>query len=140
MVEDAPRFSQIVDCFNAFIEDLPLVAHNAPFDIKHLYVNGMNSVENKVVYDTLALSRLTYKGEDSYKLADICELNNIYLCNAHDSLYDSYAAGELFKSIIADKKGIDIDNLFTTEWPPCSMVCARSIKESYDIAMFCKEK
>lgn len=115
MVEDAPKFYQIIDCFNAFIEDLPLVAHNAPFDIKHLYVNGLDSVENKTVYDTLALSRQTYKGEDSYKLVDICKQNNIYVCNAHDSLYDSYAAGELFKSIVADRKGIDIDGLFTTD-------------------------
>ena len=115
MVEDAPKFYQITDCFNAFIEDLPLVAHNAPFDIKHLYVNGLDSVENKIVYDTLALSRRTYKDEYSYKLADICESNAIYICNAHNSLYDSYAAGELFKSIVADRKEIDITELFDTE-------------------------
>lgn len=113
MVENAPKFYQIIDSFNVFIEDLPLVAHNAPFDIKHLYVNGLDSVENKVVYDTLALSRRTYKDESSYKLADICESNAIYICNAHNSLYDCYAAGELFKSIVTDRKEIDLDNLFS---------------------------
>lgn len=115
MVENAPRFYQIINSFNSFIEDLPIVAHNAPFDIKHLYVNGLDSVDNKIVYDTLVLSRRTYKDEYSYKLADICESNNIYICHAHNSLYDSYAAGELFKTIVADKKEIDLDNLFTTE-------------------------
>lgn len=115
MVENAPKFYQIIDSFNAFIEELPLVAHNAPFDIKHLYVNGLDSVEGKTVYDTLALSRRTYKDEYSYKLADICESNNIYICNAHNSLYDSYAAGELFKTIVEDRKEIDLDNLFATE-------------------------
>lgn len=114
MVENAPKFYQIIDSFNAFIEDLPLVAHNAPFDIKHLYVNGLDSVENKIVYDTLALSRHVYKEHYSYKLADICELNNIYICNAHNSIYDSYATGELFKSIIEDKKEVDLDDLFST--------------------------
>lgn len=115
MVADAPCFSQIIKCFNVFIEELPLVAHNAPFDIKHLYVNGLDSVQDKTVYDTLDLSRKVYKGENSYKLTDICEVNNIYMCNAHDALYDSYAAGELFKCIVADIKGIDIDDLFATE-------------------------
>lgn len=115
MVEKSPRFYQIIDSFNEFIEDMPLVAHNAPFDIKHLYVNGLDSVENKTVYDTLSLSRRTYKDHYSYKLKDICELNNIYICNAHNALYDSYAAGELFKCIVADRKGIDLENLFVTE-------------------------
>lgn len=115
MVKDAPKFYQIIDSFNAFIEELPLVAHNAPFDIKHLFVNGLDSVEKKIVYDTLALSRRTYKDEYSYKLGDICKLNNIYICNAHNSLYDSYAAGELFKSIVADRKEIDLDDLFSEE-------------------------
>lgn len=115
MVSDSPKFYQIIDCFNEFIEELPLVSHNAPFDIKHLYVNGLDSIENKIIYDTLALSRHTYKDEFSYKLADICEANNIYVCNAHNSLYDSYAAGELFKSIVADRKEIDLNSIFDTE-------------------------
>lgn len=115
MVKDAPKFSQIIDSFNSFIEDLPLVAHNAPFDIKHLFVNGLTSVEDKTVYDTLELCRRIYKDVDSYKLTDICELNNIFICNAHNSLYDSYAAGELFKMLIADRKEIDINDLFATE-------------------------
>lgn len=110
MVENAPAFYQIIDCFNEFIENLPLVAHNAPFDIKHLYVNGLDSVSEKVVYDTLALSKRTYKDESSYKLADICETNNIFICNAHNSLYDSYAAGELFKSIVSDITEHDISS------------------------------
>lgn len=115
MVQDAPKFYQIINSFNEFIEDLPLVAHNAPFDIKHLYVNGLDSVEDKIIYDTLVLSRRTFKEEDSYSLSDICESNQIYICNAHNSLYDSYAAGELFKCIIAERKEIVIEELFATD-------------------------
>ena len=115
MVENAPHFYQIIDSFNAFIENLPLIAHNAPFDIKHLYVNGLDSVEEKTVYDTLSLCRRTYKDHYSYTLKDMCDYNYIYICDAHNSLYDSYAAGELFKCIVADRKEIDINNLFTTK-------------------------
>lgn len=115
MVEDAPTFAQIIDSFEEFIEQLPLVAHNAPFDTKHLYVNGMSSVLDRTVYDTLSLCRKLYKDAVSHKLGDMCELNNIFMSNAHDALYDSYAAGELFKCIISDIREIDINDLFSVE-------------------------
>ena len=111
MVEDAPLFYQIIDSFNEFIEDLPLVAHNAPFDVKHLYVNGMDSIEEKTVYDTLSLSRRILKGEDSYKLSNICETAQIFMTDAHNAIYDSFAAGELFIYLIATRREITVDDL-----------------------------
>lgn len=111
MVKDAPFFYQIINSFNEFIADYPLVAHNAPFDMKHLYVNGLDSIEGKTVYDTLELSRRLLKGEDSYKLADICETINIYIYDAHNSIYDSYAAGELFKFLVAERREISVEEL-----------------------------
>lgn len=112
MVENAPKFYQIIESFNQFIEDLPLVAHNAPFDMKHLYVNGLDSVENKVIYDTLSLSRRIMKDEDSYRLENICESADIYMTNAHNSLYDSYATGLLFVYLVAERREISIYELF----------------------------
>lgn len=111
MVKDAPFFYQIINSFNDFIADYPLVAHNAPFDMKHLYVNGLDSIEGKTVYDTLELSRRLLKGEDSYKLADICETINIFIYAAHNSIYDSYAAGELFKFLVAERKEMTVEAL-----------------------------
>lgn len=111
MVKDAPKFYQIIDSFNEFIEDLPLVAHNAEFDVKHIYANGLDSVADKTVYDTLALSRRIMKDEYSYKLGNICESAGIYIANAHNSLYDCYATGELFKYLIGERKEISIDDL-----------------------------
>ena len=111
MVEDAPLFYQIIDSFNEFIEDLPLVAHNAPFDVKRLYVNGMDSIEEKTVYDTLSLSRRILKGEDSYKLSNICETAQIFMTDAHNAIYDSFAAGELFIYLIATRREITVDDL-----------------------------
>ncbi|MDE5583115.1 MAG: hypothetical protein K2J08_05380 [Ruminococcus sp.] len=111
MVENAPKFYQIIDSFNQFIENLPLVAHNAPFDMKHLYVNGLDSVEDKIIYDTLSLSRRIMKDEDSYHLEDICESADIYMTNAHNSLYDSYATGLLFVYLVAERREISVDEL-----------------------------
>ena len=111
MVANAPEFYQIIDSFNEFIKDYPLVAHNAPFDMNHLYANGIDSIENKTVYDTLTLSRKIYSDAYSYKLGSICEYKSIWLSNAHDAIYDSYAAGLLFLNIIADIKNMPISDL-----------------------------
>lgn len=111
MVENAPKFYQIIDSFNQFIEDLPLIAHNAPFDMKHLYVNGLDSVVNKTIYDTLGLSRRIMKDEYSYKLTDICEVFNIYISDAHNAVYDSYAAGQLFVNLVAERREISVKEL-----------------------------
>lgn len=111
MVENAPQFYQIIDSFNRFIEDLPLIAHNAPFDMKHLYVNGLDSVVNKTIYDTLGLSRRIMKDEYSYKLTDICEVFNIYISDAHNAVYDSYAAGQLFVNLVAERREILVKEL-----------------------------
>lgn len=113
MVKCSPKFYQIIKSFDEFIENLPLVAHNAPFDMKHLYVNGLDSVENKIIYDTLSLSRRIMKYEESYRLEDICESANIYMANAHDSLYDSYATGLLFVYLVAERREISVDELLT---------------------------
>jgi len=106
MVEFAPEFWQIINSFNEFIGDLPLVAHNAPFDVKHLYVNGFDLISEKKVYDTLALSRNTFEYADNYKLSYICEYLGIYMSDAHNSVYDSFAVGELFIKIIARRRDI----------------------------------
>lgn len=104
MVQSAPNFCQIVNSFNEFIGDLPLVAHNAPFDTKHLYANGLDSIENKTIFDTLKLSQKVFPESYSHKLKDICEECDIYFSDAHNSDYDSLAAGMLFVELVANIK------------------------------------
>ncbi|MBR6386272.1 MAG: 3'-5' exonuclease, partial [Ruminococcus sp.] len=111
MVANAPYFYQIINSFNEFIENLPLVAHNASnFQIKHLYVNGLDSVENKTIYCTLELSKRIMKDEYSYRLKDICESANIYMIDIN-SIYKSFAVGELFKYLIAERRDIIVSQL-----------------------------
>lgn len=113
MVENAPKFSQIKSCLQEFIGDLPLVAHNARFDMKFLHVSGLN-LENHIgkVYDTLHLARLKMKGEDSYKLEDLCYSANIGCADFHSADSDTLACGILFIDIIKEVKEVtSIDNL-----------------------------
>lgn len=111
MVADAPVFYQIINSLNEFIGDLPLVAHNAPFDMKHLYANGLDSIENKTVYDTLELSKRIIPDAYSYKLKDICELYRIFFDDAHNSDSDSLAAGLLFVNLVADRRETTAEEL-----------------------------
>lgn len=106
MVADSPTFSQIKPNLQEFIGNLPLVAHNAPFDIKFLYVSGLDLEKHKgKTYDTLALSRLKvrdYTGDklDSYKLSDVCEELNIACEKYHNAAADALACGLIFVDII----------------------------------------
>lgn len=112
MVETAPAFKEIAGDLENFIEGLPLVAHNAPFDLKFLYVCGMSSIETCDAYDTLSLSRnivRDYDGDklENYKLETVCNEVCIFFDNAHDSAADCLAAGLLFLELIKIKKSTD---------------------------------
>lgn len=113
MVLDAPTFSEIKPSLEQFIGDFPIVAHNAPFDVKFLYVSGLNlDNHNGKVYDTLDLSKKKvkdYGGQklENYKLATVCEELNIGCKNFHTATADTLACGLLFVDILKIIKGTE---------------------------------
>lgn len=118
MVENAPTFSQIKPALQAFISDLPIVAHNAPFDIRFLYVSGLDlEKHNGKVYDTLQLAKNKVRdccGDklDDYKLETICNELNIGCENYHTADADALACGLLFVDILKIIKEVDsVDSL-----------------------------
>lgn len=117
MLVGKPKFSEVFESFISFVGDLPLVMHNASFDLKFLYVSGWElDFEKRKIYDTLELSRKYVKDFhdeklDSYKLVDVCEEVSIYFNGAHRSSADALAAGLLFNEIVKIRK--ETDNLLT---------------------------
>ena len=114
MVASSPTFSQIKNSLEGFIGDLPIVAHNAEFDIKFLHVSGLEFANKVRFFDTLSLSRKYIFDPlgnklDSYKLADICAACNIYFEGAHRTTADALATGLLFIEII--KRVFQTDNI-----------------------------
>lgn len=106
-VEDCPRFAQIKSSLQEYIGGYPVVAHNAAFDIKFLFVSGLEFPEGTVFYDTLELSRQHIKDYDgakldSYKLADVCNQCCIYFDGAHRACADALATGLLFIEIVRE--------------------------------------
>lgn len=119
MVADAPKFSQIRSSLQSFIEKLPLVAHNASFDMAFLHVSGLSLDEHaSSVYDTLKLARLKIRDDnneklESYKLVDICKELNIACSEFHSADSDALACGILFSDIVKRINCVtNVDDLF----------------------------
>lgn len=96
MVADAPMFYELIPTIDFFFRDSPLVAHNAMFDVKMLYVNGLDSMKTKKVYDTCSISRKIYPGLPNHKLGTVCNAHGIIIGNAHRAASDALACGLVF--------------------------------------------
>ena len=74
MVVDAPREKDVVNDFFSFIGDLPIVAHNTPFDLS--FLQDMASRYDKKLlerkyYDTLTLSRAFLYFQPAHNLSAV---------------------------------------------------------------------
>lgn len=104
MVATAPRFAELIPALNTYFGDLPLVAHNAPFDMRMLASEGMD-LSGKAVFDTLPLARSLIRDREGnklphYRLADCCRACAILFSGAHDATADALAAGLLFNELV----------------------------------------
>lgn len=111
MVKDAPRFAEIIPALDEFSDGLPLVAHNAPFDLRMLAQEGFPTA-GRQVFDTLPLARGLLRDKDgnklpSYKLAEACKQCAILFSGAHRSTADAFADGLLFLELIKRRFGTE---------------------------------
>lgn len=104
MVADAPKFYEIIPSLDEFLGKSPLIAHNASFDVMHLYASGLDSIAKKTVYDTCDISRKICKQLPNHKLATSCAHYGIYFSGAHRSAADTLACGELFVRFIMENQ------------------------------------
>lgn len=99
-VRNAPRIEAIMPQFAEFIAELPLIAHNAPFDLK--FIAGAldaSGIEMSMTYiDTLPMARRAYPGLQNYKLATL--IKDLQLSTAdqkHRAGSDTAATLKLFE-------------------------------------------
>lgn len=106
MVQDAPKFCEIIPALTEFIGKMPVVAHNAGFDLRHLWVNGFDAAnEIKIVYDTLQLSRkFCDKDIMDHKLATVCREFGIFIDGAHRATADALACGLIFVQMLIQSR------------------------------------
>lgn len=129
MLADKPYFYQVRDAFNAYIEGCNIAGHNLEFDMKFLFVNGIDFQPTKTKYfDTLQIAQKilkkpkkkwdkelecymedyeTYYDVDNYKLETLCQYYRIFRDDAHRSLSDCLATAVIFKAFLEAKGLLD---------------------------------
>jgi DNA polymerase III subunit epsilon len=103
MVTDCPRIQTVLADLADFCGDLPLVAHNAPFDFKFL----LKAIEDHrarapagIVLDSCALSRILFPGMINYKLGTLVSHFGFPAGAFHRAEEDSVYCGLLFARIL----------------------------------------
>lgn len=95
----APKFPEITWRVANFIGGLPVVAHNARFDVEFLLNEWARAgLTRDITYiDTVKLAREVFPGMENYKLATLIErLNLLDHAQEHRALSDVDAAGKLY--------------------------------------------
>jgi DNA polymerase-3 subunit epsilon len=115
-VRDAPTFADIWDSsIKPFIGDLPLAAHNAPFDMGVLRAvlewYGL-SVPSLPYFCTCNLARNTWPGLRSYALTALAQRFDIHY-NAHNALDDAMTCGKLVQMSAEEFGSANVDELLT---------------------------
>jgi len=103
MVADKPGIETVLSDLAEFCGELPLVAHNAPFDFKFLLaaVEKHRALAPKgVVLDTCALSRIVFPGMFNYKLGTLVRHFGFPNGTFHRAEEDSVYCGRLFIRIV----------------------------------------
>lgn len=103
MVADQPDVQTVLGDLADFCGDLPLVAHNAPFDFKFLLraVDAHRARAPKgVVLDSCALSRVVFPGMINYKLGTLVAHFGFPSGEFHRAEVDSVYCGRLFARIV----------------------------------------
>ena len=98
-LQGAPSIADVLPQLIDFLNDLPIVAHNAPFDMSFLSdaysANGYNLLNERI--DTIKLAQKAFPGLKSYKLEDLKILVNMQSQPSHRALQDVYTTAALFE-------------------------------------------
>lgn len=114
MLANAPSFAQIVDSLSEFVQGCNICGYNLEFDLKFLFVNGLDLPQKKKYIDVMdlvksKLKRAPYNYYDNpnctydvvdYKLETVAERCNIYRNDAHRSLSDCFATANVLEALI----------------------------------------
>ncbi|MFK5882745.1 MAG: PHP domain-containing protein, partial [Candidatus Izemoplasma sp.] len=105
-VKDAPIIDDVIKDIKSFFGDSILVAHNAHFDMGHIYENfekfGINDKEYTVI-DTLSAARNMYNDKLlRFNLKAVAKMMKVELIQHHRAIYDTRATAEILLYILRD--------------------------------------
>lgn len=106
-VAGAPKLEAVLRDFLAFCQDCILVAHNAEFDLGHIYHNsrqmGISEAEWPSI-DTLILAKAIYPDRQRYSLDQLCKLLKVPMNGHHRAINDARATAEIFLHMLKELK------------------------------------
>jgi len=115
MVMNSPSLKEVLPKFMEFAGNLPLVAHNAQFDLGFI-VYGLHQLglpfSHNEVYCTVKLSRLVFKEMAHFRLGLLAEKLNIELKNAHRAEDDAFVCLEVLKRGLLKASPKDVSGSF----------------------------
>lgn len=103
MLVGKPLIEDLLESFAAFCGDLPLVAHNAPFDTQFLKSDIIKHEipgPTGVILDTLPIARKVFPGLANYKLGTLIQHLDLPAGQFHRAEEDASYCGNLFLEII----------------------------------------
>jgi len=102
MLAGKPRFEAVLPELAELVGDLPLVAHNAPFDMAFLQAEFARAGRNlsNWSYDTAELARVVLPRAKNHRLATLAELLHLPLTHHHRAEDDARACGHLFLALL----------------------------------------
>ena len=125
MLVGKPFIEDLLESFAEFCGDLPLVAHNAPFDIQFLKSDILKHEipgPQGIVLDTLPIARKVFPGLANYKLGTLVQHLNIPAGEFHRAEVDASYCGNLFieitKKIFNPGEEVLIDNMIALTGRP----------------------
>lgn len=100
MVYSSPKMRQVLPKFLQFLENLPIMAHNAKYDVGFLFMALMrNQFETPPVevYDSCKLAKLAYPSLPHHSLTFLTKHLKIDLHNKHRAYADAYATAKMLQ-------------------------------------------
>lgn len=103
MVQGKPTLERVWDDFHTFCEDLPIVAHNAKFDVGFLVFATHQMKKNfgtRDVYCSVKASRRAFPSMENHKLGTLAKSLKISLDNHHRASDDALACLSIFNQAL----------------------------------------
>jgi ATP-dependent DNA helicase DinG len=107
MLDQAPSLEKVLPNFMDFLDNHPLIAHQASFDMGFLESNLGYRLTNQVL-DTVELARLAFPRVFNHKLITLARELDLTLAVSHRALEDAATTAELFLAIDKVLKGWEL--------------------------------